>query len=352
LRLLSIVRVLLANARRRGQVVFVKEHIRKGLLPRILEQVLKARGAAKGDMNKAKAAGDYSLAQIMDGRQLALKLTANAVYGFTSAHKLSYTFIAERVCQFGRFLITFTTETIHARFNTRTPDVYRCLRAGIDPNWDGGVSTESSAAAPLMIQEEEAPKQYYSIFSSSKRKVNSDAVAAPATASRDKRIFYEADADVIYGDTDSVMINFGKISIPRSQELGREASAYLKPFYKAPNNCIWEKSLLPFLLEDKKRYAGGYWTRPDVMDRIDCKGIETQRRDWTGICSDVLNACMDELMIKESPQGAVDVVHKACADLLLGRVDISKLILTKGILAHTPRSGVCAKKERERERER
>jgi hypothetical protein len=43
------------------------------------------------------------------------------------------------------------------------------------------------------------------------------------------------------------------------------------------------------------------------------------------------------------------VVHKACADLLLGRVDISKLILTKGILAHTPRSGVCAKKERERD---
>ena len=327
------------------EVVFVKEHIRVGVLPRILEQLLNARGAAKVDMNKAKAAGDYSLAQIMDGRQLALKITANAVYGFTSANKLSYTYIAERVCQFGRFLITFTTEAIHARFNTRTPDVHRCLRAGIDPNWDGGGEEEvqhqplaleglppqASAAQPLML--EDAPKQYYSIFSSSKRKVNSSrevAVASATSTSRDKRIFYEADSDVIYGDTDSVMINFGKISIPRSQELGREASAYLKPFYKAPNNCIWEKSFLPFLLEDKKRYAGGYWTLPDVMDRIDCKGIETQRRDWTGICSDVLKACMDELMIKESPQGAVDVVHKACADLLLGRVDISKLILTKG----------------------
>jgi DNA polymerase delta subunit 1 len=35
-------------------------------------------------------------------------------------------------------------------------------------------------------------------------------------------------------------------------------------------------------------------------------------------------------MIKQNPHGAVTAVHKACADLLLGRVDISKLILTKG----------------------
>jgi hypothetical protein len=93
---------------------------------------------------------------------------------------------------------------------------------------------------------------------------------------------------------------------------------------------VWEKSLLPYLLEDKKRYAGGYWTKPDEMDRIDCKGIETQRRDWTGICTDVITACLHELMINTNPQAAVAVVHKACADLLLGRVDISKLILTKG----------------------
>jgi DNA polymerase elongation subunit (family B) len=332
------------------EVVFVKPHIRKGLLPRILEQILKQRGIAKGDMNNAKKAGDYDLAQIMDGRQLALKVTANSVYGFTSAHKCSFTYIAERVCQYGRYLITLTTEKIHARFNTRTPDVARCLAAGIDPNWDGGIALAAAQQQQEQRNEEKViaeilpppPKaaaaesrRYFSIFEKCKRKTSSSPLQ-PTTplgvvgCTRDPRIFYEADSDVIYGDTDSVMINFGNISIPRSQELGREASAYLKPFYEAPNNCIWEKSLWPYLLEDKKRYAGGYWTRPDVMDRIDSKGIETQRRDWTGICKDVLEPCLHELMINQNPAGCIEIVHKACSDLLMGRVDISKLILTKG----------------------
>eukprot|EP00955_Chlamydomonas_euryale_P069670 360530-Chlamydomonas_euryale.AAC.3 len=36
---------------------------------------------------------------------------------------------------------------------------------------------------------------------------------------------YEADADVIYGDTDSVMVNFGVQDTERAMALGREAAA-------------------------------------------------------------------------------------------------------------------------------
>ena len=34
-----------------------------------------------------------------------------------------------------------------------------------------------------------------------------------------------------------------------------------------------------YLLISKKRYAGMYWTNPDAYDKMDCKGIETVRRD-------------------------------------------------------------------------
>jgi DNA polymerase elongation subunit (family B) len=311
-----------------AEVAFVKPHIRKGLLPLILEQILAARRVAKADMNAAKKAGNVTLGEIMDGRQLALKITANSVYGYTSANQLSFTYIAERVCQFGRMLITFTTEAIQSRFNTRTPDTYRCIRAGIDPNWDGGAQRRNAVAELCGETVAKKPK-VYSIFQKKSKTFPDDALAS-VNVSGDMRIFFEADSHVIYGDTDSVMINFGNISIPRSQDLGREASVYLKPFYVAPLDFIWEKSLCPMLLEDKKRYAGGYWTRPDVMDRIDCKGIETQRRDWTGLCTDVLTECLHQLMIHTSKQGAIEAVHKACADVLMGRIDISKLILTKG----------------------
>ncbi len=34
----------------------------------------------------------------------------------------------------------------------------------------------------------------------------------------------------------------------------------------------------PYLLINKKRYAGLYFTKPDKHDKMDCKGIETVRR--------------------------------------------------------------------------
>ena len=35
----------------------------------------------------------------------------------------------------------------------------------------------------------------------------------------------------------------------------------------------------PYLLINKKRYAGLLWTNPDKWDKMDSKGIETVRRD-------------------------------------------------------------------------
>ena len=33
----------------------------------------------------------------------------------------------------------------------------------------------------------------------------------------------------------------------------------------------------PYLLINKKRYAGLFFTRPETYDKMDCKGIETVR---------------------------------------------------------------------------
>ena len=39
----------------------------------------------------------------------------------------------------------------------------------------------------------------------------------------------------------------------------------------------FEKVYRPYLLINKKRYAGLYFTRPEVHDKMDCKGIERNR---------------------------------------------------------------------------
>ena len=62
--------------------LFVKAQYKEGLLPEILAELIAARKRAKAEL---KEATDPFLAAVLDGRQLALKISANSVYGFTGA---------------------------------------------------------------------------------------------------------------------------------------------------------------------------------------------------------------------------------------------------------------------------
>ena len=62
--------------------MFVKSSVRRGILPEILENLLTARKVAKGELKKEQ---DPLKKKVLDGRQYALKVSANSVYGFTGA---------------------------------------------------------------------------------------------------------------------------------------------------------------------------------------------------------------------------------------------------------------------------
>lgn len=61
---------------------FVKSSVRAGILPEILKDLLAARKRAKNELAKET---DPLRRAVLDGRQLALKISANSVYGFTGA---------------------------------------------------------------------------------------------------------------------------------------------------------------------------------------------------------------------------------------------------------------------------
>lgn len=94
-----------------------------------------------------------------------------------------------------------------------------------------------------------------------------------------KKNGYKEDADVIYGDTDSVMINFKTLDIKEAMELGKEAAEKLSELFVKPIKLEFEKIYYPYLLISKKRYAGLLWTNPEKPDKKDCKGVENVRRD-------------------------------------------------------------------------
>lgn len=71
---------------------------------------------------------------------------------------------------------------------------------------------------------------------------------------------YEHNAEVIYGDTDSVMVQFGVPTVDEAMKLGREAADYISGTFIKPIKLEFEKVYFPYLMISKKRYAGLYWT--------------------------------------------------------------------------------------------
>ena len=65
-----------------------------------------------------------------------------------------------------------------------------------------------------------------------------------------------ADTKVVYGDTDSIMIDFGDISLEMASAMSINAERRLNETYVKPIEMEFEKIFWPYLLYNKKRYAG------------------------------------------------------------------------------------------------
>ncbi|XP_061892445.1 DNA polymerase delta catalytic subunit [Entelurus aequoreus] len=241
--------------------LFVKSSVRKGLLPEILENLLSARKRAKSELKKET---DPFKKQVLDGRQLALKISANSVYGFTGAQvgKLPCLEISQSVTGFGRQMIEETKRLVESKY------------------------TISNG--------------------------------------------YQGDAKVIYGDTDSVMVKLGVATVQEAMNVGKEAAEWVSSHFVAPIKLEFEKVYFPYLLINKKRYAGLYFSSSaDVHDKMDCKGIETVRRDNCPLVANLINTCLQKILIDRDPQGAVAHAKEVISDLLCNRIDISQLVITK-----------------------
>ena len=96
----------------------------------------------------------------------------------------------------------------------------------------------------------------------------------------------------------------------------------------------------PYLLINKKRYAGLLWTNPDAHDKMDSKGIETVRRDNCLLVKNVITTSLEKLLIQRDVEGAKEYVKNSIADLLMNRLDLSLLVITK-VLSCCPLASCC-----------
>ena len=112
------------------------------------------------------------------------------------------------------------------------------------------------------------------------------------------------------------MVKFGVKSIEEAMALGKEAAAYVSQYFTAPIKLEFEKVYCPYLLMNKKRYAGLLWTKKEKYDKIDAKGIETVRRDNCGLIKDVVETCLNKLLIEKDKEGAIMYCKGMISDLL------------------------------------
>ncbi len=95
---------------------------------------------------------------------------------------------------------------------------------------------------------------------------------------------YTADATVVYGDTDSVMVKFGITDAARAMELGKEAADRVTKLFPPPVKLEFEKIYFPFLLMNKKRcvWMYRYLSALGVLCLIFCVHVNTATRACCG----------------------------------------------------------------------
>ncbi|KAF1934176.1 uncharacterized protein M421DRAFT_114633 [Didymella exigua CBS 183.55] len=96
-------------------MIYVKPEMRKSLLAKMLGEILETRVMVKSGMKQDK--DDKTLQQLLNNRQLALKLLANVTYGYTSASfsgRMPCSEIADSIVQTGRETLEKAIALIHA----------------------------------------------------------------------------------------------------------------------------------------------------------------------------------------------------------------------------------------------
>ncbi|KAK1983378.1 DNA polymerase family B [Colletotrichum cereale] len=97
-------------------MMFVRPEIRKSLLAKMLGEILETRVMVKSGMKQDK--DDKTLQQLLNNRQLALKLLANVTYGYTSASfsgRMPCSEIADSIVQTGRETLERAIAYIHSQ---------------------------------------------------------------------------------------------------------------------------------------------------------------------------------------------------------------------------------------------
>lgn len=296
---------------------------KKGIIPSILQQLLSAR---KNTRKKI----EYETVHLTDGRVAVGLVTKEHDDGSLDMLNVDNA----DVCKgFGGCKATIPADLIERRESTFT-------------------NFEQAVLDALQLAYKVTANSLYGQIGSRTSPIYWKDIAACTTATGREMImtaknFVETQygAEVIYGDTDSVMVRFpnkndenvrltGMKALPSAIAAGQRASREIKSILPPPQCLEYEKTLYPFILFSKKRYVGNlYEDDPDKKPKQKSMGIVLKRRDNANIVKKVYGGIIDIILNKQDLDASVAFLKEQLQALVDGRVDLQDLIITKTLRA-------------------
>jgi DNA polymerase elongation subunit (family B) len=254
---------------------------KKGIMPSILEELLKAR---KDTRKMIKTEKDPFMQNILDKRQLGYKVTANSLYGQCGSRTSTFyeQDVAASTTATGRTMIIYAKRIIEEVYGNRIYDTIN----------HGKVRTR---------------------------------------------------AEYVYGDTDSVFFTFnlenpdtgekilGKLALELTIEIAQDAANLCTKYLKPPMGLEYEKTLMPFILLSKKRYVGMLYENDPNKGDLKYMGLSLKRRDSCDYLKDVYGGILNILMKDYNIQRAIHFLDKSLKNLIEGNVSMDKLAITKAL---------------------
>lgn len=212
---------------------------------------------------------DFQLA-VLEGAQLAYKLTANSLYGQLGA--------------------------------PTSPIFYKEL----------ALSTTATGRKMLLMAKKFAVERY-----------NAEIIYGDTDS-----IFVRWKADMVpigYGGYESRDDQLLQYNIDRGCELSDEFRKQLKK----PHDLEWEKMFYPFILFGKKKYVGNLYEKDVRKYKQKNQGIVLQRRDNAKLVKTIYGGIIKILLNRRDFHGSIQFMYDSIAKLLAKEYDIEELVITR-----------------------
>ena len=306
----------------------VKKDGTMGLIPQILSTILQNRAAVR---KKQKEEKDPFKWTVLEGLQLAYKVTANSVYGQLGCENvgpIALMDLAACTTATGREMIRFAkyfAEDIYSNIIKAALISKRELSLYLN-NMFKTYNKINGKRGNLNTKEEKL-KFYTHIYDV----INEEL----------KGLSYNI--KVIYGDTDSIMVNMdlrrngvllqGLEMRSKYIKLGDLASQIINEILPKPEELEYEKILSPFLILSKKRYVGNlYEFNPNKYYQKNM-GIVLKRRDNAHIVKYVVGGVVDKLIntenIEEGKRLAFEFAEQSMKDMIDDKFKINMFVVSK-----------------------